>query len=688
MRSYGRDDIRNVVLLSHGGAGKTSLSEAILFDAGVISRLGRVDDGNTTSDYDPDEVKRRISINLSPLPFSWQGFKINLIDTPGYADFVGEVVSGIRVADAAVVVVCAVSGVEVGTEIVWRYADERSLPRIVFVNKMDRDNANFPRVVEQLQNQFGRQCIPAQMPIGVAEGFRGIIDLLSMQALADEASSPGPIPGELADEAASLREGLIEAIAETNDELLMKYLEEEELTEEELRQGLRAATLAGQLIPVFAGSALQNKAIVPLVEAITLYLPSPGDGGAVIARNPNTQGEEALEPDSRGQLAALVFKTTADPFVGKLTYFRVYSGTLSSNSEVWNPTRGRSERIGQLFLVRGKAQEPVDAILSGDLGGVAKLTETATGHTLCQQEHPLLLEPIAYPPPAFTAAVSPRTKADVDKLSLALSRLAEEDPTLQVKKEPDTGETILSGIGESHVEIAADKMRRKFGVDVVVSTPKVSYKETPTMPIKAEYRHKKQTGGHGQYGHVFLELEPLPRGAGFEFAVRIVGGVIPKNYIPAVEKGVRAALVEGVLANYPVVDLRVTLYDGTFHSVDSSDFSFQIAGNMAFKKGLAQAKPVILEPIMLLQVTVPDAYMGDTIGALNSKRARVLGMTPEDGMSVIEAHVPQAELLRYATEVRSITQGRGFFTVEFSHYEEVPAHVAQKIIEEAKKEER
>ncbi|MBI2305030.1 MAG: elongation factor G [Chloroflexi bacterium] len=678
------ENIRNVVLLSHVSAGKTSLAEAMLYNAGAISRLGKVEEGNTTSDYEPEEVKRRISISLSLLPFSWRETKINVIDTPGYADFVGEVKAGIHAADGVVLVVCAASGVEVGTEQVWQYANERQLPRLILVNKMDRENADFRRSLNQIQDLFGRHCLPLQLPIGAQSDFRGTVDLLSRKAYLnskEEAVSPSEA---LEEDIESFRDKLVETIAETDDALTDRYLGGETISDAELWQALAKGVKEDKIVPVLATSSLRNIGTIPFIDALCKLLPSPKERGTIRATTP--QGEELMEPEPTSPLAAQVFKTTTDPYIGKLTYLRVFSGTLYSDSSVWNSSRGKQERIGQLFTLRGKTQEPVPQLGAGDIGAVAKLSDTSTGDTLCQREHPVILPPIAFPSSQFASAVSPKTKADLDKMSTVLARMTEEDQTIQVRKDPDTLETILVGMGEVHVDVTMERMRRKFGVEVNVQLPKVPYKETVTIPMKAEYKHKKQTGGHGQYGHVLLELQPMPRGSGVAFEEHIVGGVVPKNYIPAVEKGVMEAVQEGVLANYPVADLKVTLYDGSYHAVDSSDISFKIAAMQAVKKGLTQGHPVILEPIMNLRVTVPDSYMGETIGILNSKRARVLHTLSEDGRSTIEAEAPLAELLRYATEIRSITQGRGSYTMEFSHYEEVPSYTAQNIINAAKKE--
>jgi len=679
MKQYGIDNIRNLCLLSHAGAGKTSLAEAILFTAKATSRLGKVDDGGTSSDYDPDEVKRQISLNLTMLPAEWQETKINLIDTPGYADFVGEVRAALRVSEGAVITVCAASGVEVGTEQVWAYCQEASLPRLIFINKMDRENADFYRTVGEIQSRFGPRCVPLYLPIGAQSDFQGIVDLLAMKAYTGSPAKEAEIPAAMQDKVNSFREKLVEAAAEVDDALIEKYLGGEELSLEELSRGLRQGTVSGQVVPILAGSALQNVGVVSLLDAIKSYLPSPQEREVVIVSDST---EQKVTPSETAPLAALVFKTSADPYVGKLTYLRVYNGAIDSNSQVWNANRNEAERIGQLLLVRGKTQEPVPQLKAGDIGAVAKLGVTGTGDTLSTRDKPQKIAPVVFPEPIFSQAVHPKTKADVDKLGTALSRLVEEDLTLRVRKEPDTGETILSGIGETQLEVAAERMLRKFGVKVELDTPGVPYKETITASAKAEYKHKKQTGGHGQYGHVCLAVEPLERGSGHEFVDKIVGGAIPKNYIPAVEKGVNEAIHEGVLAGYPVVDIKMIAYDGSFHPVDSSDICFKIAGAGALKRGLAEAQPIILEPIMNIKVTVPDEFTGDIIGDLNTKRAHVLGMNPQDGANVIEAMVPQAEIMRYAIDLKSLTQGRASYKVSFSHYEEAPPNVTQKIIAE------
>ncbi|MDP6142262.1 MAG: elongation factor G [Dehalococcoidales bacterium] len=677
MGSNGLDNIRNVILLSHSGAGKTSLSEAILVTAGEITRLGKVDAGTTTSDYDPDEIKRKISINLALLPLKWQETKINLVDTPGYSDFAGEARAAIRVGEGAIIVVSAAAGIEVGTEQVWAYSEEAGLSRLIFVNKMDRENANFYRTVSELQGKFGTKCLPITLPIGAYNDFQGVVDLLTMKAYSGSPAKEIEIPSSLSHQANSFREKLVEAVAETDDALLEKYLDGKEPELSELTVGLRQAAVSGKIIPILTGSALQNVGINSLLDAINSYLPSPKEREIVTVDNAAASGISASREAS---LAALVFKTSADPYVGKLTYFRVYSGVITSNSHVLNTTRSETERIGQLFALRGKTQEPVSQIEAGDIGAVAKLGLTGTGDTLGSQTGAVKIAPATFPQPVFSMAVHPKTKADLDKLGMALSRLTEEDPTIHVHRDVDTHETVLSGLGDTQLEVVADKILHKFGVGVNLKTPKVPYKETITILSKAEYKHKKQTGGHGQYGHVLLELEPLPRGSGLEFVERIKGGTIPKNYIPAVEKGINDAIKEGVLIGFPVVDIKVTVYDGSFHPVDSSEICFKIAGAQALKKGLAAGQPILLEPVVNIKVTAPEDFTGDIIGDLNTKRAQVLGMNPEDGNNVIEARVPLAEVLRYVIDLKSITQARGSYKTKFSHYEEVSAQTTQKLI--------
>ena len=674
-------------MLSHQGAGKTSLTESMLFSSGAIQRLGNVEDGTATSDYDPLEMERHMGINLSLLPFEWQGMKLNLIDPPGYADFMGEVRSGLRVTEGAIVVICAASGVEVGTEQMWGDAEKANLPRLIFVNKMDRDNADFFSTLEGIQAKLSPRCLPLQLPIGSQSDFQGIIDLVAMKAYIGAASQEAEIPSALREQAEASREKLVEAAVEVDDELINKYLKGESINNEEIFAAIKKSTIAGKLVPVFVASALKGIGIQQVLNGICHYLPSPEEKDAIVAKNVSTGNQEEVKPNAESPLAGLVFKTSADPYVGKLSYFRVYSGVISSNSQVWNANKNNMERIGQLFTMLGKNQQTVPQVTAGDIGAVARLSLTTTGDTLCAREHPVILPGIEFPKANFSMAIQPQEKTDLDKMSTVLPRICEEDPSLQTRREVDTNEFIISGVGDSHLEIVREKIRRKFGVEVKLDLPMIPYKETITMSTKAEYKHRKQSGGHGQYGHVLLELEPLPRGGGFEFAKKIVGGAIPQNYIPSVEKGVNEAKQEGVLAGYPVVDVKVSLYDGSFHAVDSSDIAFKIAGAQALKKGLSQGQPVLVEPIMNLTITVPEMYTGDITSDLNTKRGRVLGMNPGNGINVIEAQAPYAELLRYALNLRSLTQGRGSFVMGFDHYEEVPAHLSQKIIADKKKAE-
>ena len=665
--------LRNIAILAHGGAGKTSVAEALLYNAKATTRLGRVDDGNTVSDYEAEEVKRKASIQTAIIPCDWRGHKLNFLDTPGYDDFIGEVISAMRVAEGAVIVIAANAGVEVGTERSWSRCEETGIPRLFFINKMDRENADFQRSLESIQTHFGRKCVPFQIPIGSEQGFKGVVDLLQ---------PPSETPDDLATDVEGAKERLIEGVAETDDDLATKYLEGEGLSQEEITLAIKKAVLAGDIVPVLAGSATADLGIQELLEAVIDYMPSPlqfkrtgGEAG----------GAAELEPDPDGRLAAFVFKTTADPFVGKLSVFRVYRGTLRSNSEVWNEAREQVERIGQVYVLRGKTQEQVQEIGPGDIGSVSKLTATVTGDTLCVRDHAVSFEPISFPVGYYTMAVSPKTKADVDKMSAAMSRIVEEDPSLRLSREPSTSQTLISGLGDTHLEVTMERVHRKFGTELELQMPKIPYKETITTVTRAEYKHKKQTGGHGQYGHVLLRLEPLDRGQGFEFGAEVVGGSVPREYILPVEKGIVKTLQEGVLAGYPVVDLRAVLYDGSFHDVDSSGICFEIAGSYALRKGVSEAQPLLLEPVMRLTVTVPDSFSGDVIGDLNSKRGRIMGMIPQGGETVIEAEVPQAELVRYATELRSLTQGRGSYTMEFDRYEGVPEHITQRVVEEARK---
>lgn len=689
MEKYATEKIRNVGLFGHNDTGKTSLAEAVLFNSGVSKRLGKVDEGNTVSDFDPDEQKRGISVKATPLTFEWKGFKINLLDTPGFADFIGEVVATLRVVDGAIFVISAVAGVEVQTEIIWKMADEYGYPRIVFVNKMDRENASFQRCLDQLTELYGSRVVPFQLPIGEEQRFRGVVDLIANKAYiygdggkVEEAE----IPPEMSDQVQAARERVIEGAAEASDSLMEKYLEGEELDEKEVLEALLSGVTEGTLVPVLCGSATRNIAVDLLASAIINTLPSPLRLQEVRGSRKGSGEDVAFPAREDAPLAALVFNTISDPYVGRLTYFRVFSGTLKSDSTVYNSSRDREERVGQVFVVRGKTQIPVKELPAGDIGGVAKLSETSTGDTLCDKENPILLPPIEFPEPIMSLAVEPMSKGDEDKLSTALSRLSEEDPTFTVHRDTEVKQTIVSGMGEMHLDIMMERMSRKFGVNVKTDLPRVPYKETIRKTSRAEGKHKKQTGGHGQFGIAWVEIEPLERGGGFEFVDKIVGGVIPKQFIPSVEKGIRKAMEEGYLAGYPIVDLRATVYDGKYHPVDSSDISFQIAGSLALKNAMADADPYLLEPIMNVEILVPEAFMGDVMGDLNAKRGRILGMEAVGGLQRIRAQVPLAEMLRYSIDLRSITGGRGTFRMEFSHYEEVPSHLAAKIIEAAKQE--
>ena len=681
LRQYPADRIRNVGLFGHGGAGKTSLAEALLFDTKATTRLGRVDEGNTVTDYDPDEIKRHISVSAAIAPVEWRDTKINVIDAPGYADFVGDVKSSLRVADAAIIVIDASAGVEVGTEQVWRLAEERGIPRMIFINKMDRENADFGRALASARAAFGNTVAPIQFPVGSEKQFRGVVDLLAEQAhcytntTSGEFES-GTIPEELREEEEIYRRQLVEAIAEQDEDLTMRYLEDEPISTEELATGLKQCVANGAVVPVLVGSATMNRGVKQLLDAIVDLLPSAAD---VRVTGMLKGAEVEVAPVDGASTVALAFKTVADPHVGRVTYIRVYSGAIKSNTHAWNASRGEDERLGQLFFARGKEHLNTDTIGTGDIGAVAKLGSVMTGDTLGDQNKPITLDSVDFPGASYSTSVHPKTKTDLDKMGPALQRLVEEDPTLRLSRDPSSGETILSGLGEPHVQIALERMSRRFGVNVELGVPRVPYRETISAKTIAEYKHKKQTGGAGQYGHVFLELEPLPD-ADFEFGEKVFGGSVPRNYYPAVEKGVREGMESGPVAGFPVVNVKVTLTDGSYHAVDSNEMSFKIASKEAFKKGILQGKPVLLEPVMTLRVTVPETYTGDVMSDLNTKRAHVSGMNPGgNGSTTIDATVPAAEIQRYATDLRSITQGRGSFTTDFSHYQPVPAHIAEQV---------
>jgi len=666
LKNYQTDQIRNIGVVAHGGAGKTSLVEAMLYNTGAITRLGRVEDGTTTADYLPEEISRQITIHTSLVPCEWRDCKLNALDTPGFADFIADVKAALRVADSLVFVVSAVDGVEVQTEVIWDYANEAGLPRVVFINKMDRENANFYKVLDELKERFNANFAPMLLPIGQAGDFSGVVEMITQKAYTFAGGKPQEtaVPDALRAAIAEHREKLVEAAVEADDELMMKYLEGEELTVEEIRSGLKKGVAASKVIPVLCGSATKNVAVVNLMDVLVDYCPPPAD--------------RQDEP-----FAGLVFKTLADPYVGRMNFLRVFSGKLTGDSTVLNSTKEKTEKIGQILFVRGKNSTPVDEVNCGDLAVLVKLQETGTGDTLCDKDHPVTLPGIEFPEPTLTVAIQPKSKGDEDKLSSALTRLLEEDPTVRVEKNTEIKQTLLTGMGEMHLDILVERLKRKYGADVTIEEPKVPYRETIRSEVKVEGKYKKQTGGRGQYGHVWLRMEPLTEEP-FQFGEEIFGGAVPKQYVPAVEKGVREAMQEGVLAGYPVTGLKVILYDGSFHPVDSSELAFKIAASMAFKKGMQQAHPVLLEPIMEVEVTVPENFMGDIIGDFNTKRGRILGMEPAGKKTKIKALVPLAELTRYAIDLKSMTQGRGSFHMHFSSYEEVPAYLAEEIIKKAK----
>ncbi len=676
MKEYAPAQLRNVGLFSHGGAGKTTLSEALLFRAGAITRTGSVEDGNTTMDFDPDELRRQMSVSLAVAPLEWQGHKINLIDSPGYADFYGEVAEATRIADGALILVDGVAGPQVGTDAVWKRTGH--LPRLIVINKMDRENADYRSVLDSLRERYGKGVVPLVFPIGKADSLSGVVDLDERKAYLAGNQEPQDVPDAERGTVDQLREMLVESACELDDDLINKYLEGEEITAEELAAAVRTGVREQKLIPVLATSGARGVGLEPLLNAIAQLLPSPLD----VEMQP-AGGKTAAPGD---KLAALVFKTVSDPNIGRLSYVRVYSGTLAADSHVWNVQKSKDERIGQIFHVRGKTQEPTQRLVTGDIGVIPKLAESVTGETLSTKDAQVELTGIEYPAAAYFASVHPKTRNDVDKLSMAMSRLLEEDPSLRMHRETSTNEVILSGLGDSHLDVATQRLQRKFGVNVTLDVPKVAYRETITSKAAAEGRHVRQSGGHGQYGVVNLEIEPLPRGEGFEFVDKVVGGVVPRQFIPAVEKGIRESLDQGVIAGYPVVDVRAALVFGKHHPVDSSEAAFKTAGSVGFKTAFSQASPVLLEPVMHVEIAVPSEYAGDIMGDLNPRRAHIHGMTPDGPNTVIEASVPQSEMLRYATDLRSMTQGRGTYTMRLSHYDPVPAHLQQRIIEEHKKE--
>jgi elongation factor G len=679
--------LRSVVLAGHAGAGKTTLAEHLLFKTGAVTRLGRVDDGTAALDFEPEEQKRKESLSAAVATFDDEGTIVTLIDTPGYPDFVAEVISGMAACDGALLVVDASGGVEAGLETAVAQARAWGRAACFFINKSDRENADPTATLDALRAAFGTKIAPLQLAIGAAETFSGYVDLVHRKAWQWDGKHEVeiPIPAELEGEVGRRRDQLLEAAAEADDDVLAKYLEGDEISDPELEACLRKGVKESVLAPVLVGSATKGIGLRGLLDAFIRYLPSPADEPPVVAREPKSGDEVPVTPDPAGPLLVRVFKTAADPYVGRLTYLRVYSGTLRGQGHAWNANRSEDERIGQLLLLHGKDQEAVGELKAGQIGAVAKLTVTETGDTLATKEKPLVLPAIDFTEPTLSVAIEPQTKADLDKMGAALQRMLEEEPSARVERAP-TGEQLLVALGEAHIAVIAERLKRKFGAAIVTRTPRVPYRETIRGKTQVEGKYKKQTGGHGMFGHVWLELEPNP-GGGVVFAERVVGGSVPKGYFPGVEKGVREAAAEGVLAGYPLNDFKATLYDGSFHTVDSNELSFKIAASMALKKGVMGCKPALLEPIMAITVTVPEQYMGDVNRDLNTRRGRVLGMDSlGNGTQVVSAHVPQAELFSYATELRSLTHGRGTFRAELDHYEEVPAHVADKVIEQHRKE--
>ena len=680
--------IRNVGVVGHGGVGKTSLVEALLFTAGAMTRLGKVDDGSTTTDFDPDEIKHKISINTAVAYCDWKGHRITLVDTPGYGDFIADARAALRVVEAAIVVVDAVAGVQVQTEKVWKFATEYALPRAVVVNRLDRERADFYRTLESLARRLKGRLVALQIPLGEESSFRGYVDLVRIKAVtyANGKASEGEVPGDLSDRVKEYRERLVEAAAETDDELLSKYLEEGSLGEPEMLRALRAGIAGGKLVPVLCASAARNLGSAALLDLVVDSLPSPADRGEVAGTDLKAKQPGTRSPEPKAPVAALVFKTLSDPHIGKLSLFRVYSGTLRADATLLNASRSVRERMGHVSWLMGKTQKNVEALGPGEIGVAQKLKETLTGDTLCDEAQPFELPRITFPEASISFAIQPKTRGDEDKISNALARIAEEDPTVHYHYDPETKQLLVAGVGSLHVEMVVERMKRKYNVDVNLLPPRIPYKETVKGRAEGQGKYKKQTGGRGQYGDVWLRVEPLPRGGGFEFVDEIFGGAVPRNYIPSAEKGVRDCMKKGILAGYPIVDLRVILYDGTYHEVDSSDMAFQIAASLGLQKVFLDAHPILLEPIMNVEVTAPSEVAGDIIGDRNSRRGRIVGMEPAGETAAVRATVPMAEMLTYESSLRSMTGGRGAYSMEFSHYEEVPAFLAEKVTKEAKTE--
>lgn len=689
MKTYPTDKIRNVAFYGHGGSGKTSMIETMLFNTGVIDRIGRVEDGNTAMDFDDDEKKRGMSIYTSLAPCQWKDSKINCLDVPGFLDFISELKSSVEVIDGAVLFASANGELEVGLERVWNDIEKKSIPSILVINKMDKENADYYKALQSIQEKLSPAFHPLHLPIGSFDTFSGYVDLLSMTAYKYNGGKAEKIdiPADMADRVEEYRASLIESAAEGDDELIEKFLMEEPLTDEEIIRGLKEAVKSGKVIPVVCASAVKNIAVDALMNTILDLIPSPAEGRARKAVDLKTGEEIEVKCDPNAPFAALVFKTTADPYVGKLSFMRLFSGKFAGDAVVLNANKEKEEKIAGLMIVRGKNQENIGEVVCGDIVTVAKLADTTTGETLCAKEKPVKFESPAYPPALMSMAIFPKSKGDEDKLGTGLAKITDEDPTYNVRRDVETKETILSGMGELHLEIAKEKLKRKFGVEVEFALPRIPYKETIKKSAHVDSKYKKQSGGKGQYGHCVIDIAPIERGKQFEFIDKVVGGAIPKNFIPSIEKGIRKTMEDGAVAGYPIVDLSITVVDGSYHAVDSSDMAFQIAGSMGLKKGMADACPCLLEPIYNVEVIVPDQYMGDVIGDINSKRGRIMGMDPMGkGLQNVKAQVPLAEMQRYAIDLRSMTQGRGVYTMEFDHYEEVPSQIAEVIIEAYKKE--
>lgn len=691
MKDYTPEKIRNVALVGHGSSGKTSLAAAFLFDTGATGRLTKVDKGNTVTDYDPDEIERKISINSAVCFLEWRDHKINIVDTPGFSNFLWDTRASLRAVDAAAVLIDGVAGVEVGTEKVWEMLEEAGLPRFFVINKLDRENSSFKAALEAVRQFFGRQAVPVEVPIGEEKNFSGVVDIVAGKAFLfekDESGKPNeaPVPAELQAEVDKRRRDLVEMVAESDEKLMEKYLDQGELAPEEFRDGLKRAVFARQLFPVYAASALVNIGAQPILDGVIDNLPSPTDRGPVPAK---VKGEEqALAPSPDGPFAALVFKTISDPYTGRISLLRVFSGRTNPDATVVNAAKDTDEKLGGLFFLQGKEQTPAGQAKAGDIVATAKLKVTQTGDTLSVKGSGIELPRILFPEPSISFAIEPKTRADEDRISQATHRITDEDPTVRIERDADTGQLLISGNGELHVRIITERLRKRFNVEVDLKPPKVSYKETIKGRADVQGKHKKQTGGRGQYGDVWIKMEPLPRGGDFVFEDKIFGGAIPRNFIPSVEKGLIEAKKKGVLAGYPAVDFKVTLYDGSYHDVDSSDIAFKIAASKAYKLAMREAKPTLLEPIMNVEIYTPEAYMGDIMGNLNGRRGRVQGMEQKGSMRILKAQVPMSEMLDFEPTLTSITGGRGSFIMEFSHYEEAPSHIQQKVIAEAVKEGR